>query len=117
MKDSVLTFSIALDENKMPETIGWHSSDGKASEQGIQQAKALNISVWDGQEQGTMKIGLWTKDMPVDQMKRFYVDTIGAIADSLMQATDDAAMGGKIHALCGQLLAHINGETPLTTDQ
>jgi gliding motility-associated protein GldC len=105
MKKSEIYFSIALDENHVPEAISWRATD--AGEK-IHFAKAINIALWDRQDPGTMKIDLWTKDMPVNEMKRFYIDTIGAMAESLKTATNDELMVTKMRALCEELVNHIN---------
>ncbi|WP_242927164.1 gliding motility protein GldC [Pontibacter vulgaris] len=107
MKKSEIYFSIALDEQKVPEAISWRATD--AGEK-IHFAKAINIALWDRDQAGTMKIDLWTKDMPVEEMKYFYVDTIGAMAQSLMTATSDKVMADKMRALCQDLMDHIEQE-------
>lgn len=104
MKKSEIYFSIALDENKIPEAISWRATD--AGEK-IHFAKAINISLWDRDQAGTMKIDLWTKDMPVDEMKYFCVDTIGAMAQSIATATSDTVMAQKMRDLCKELMDHI----------
>jgi gliding motility-associated protein GldC len=108
MKKSEIYFSIALDENHVPEAISWRATDAGDK---IHFAKAINIALWDRQEPGTMKIDLWTKDMPVPEMKHFYVDTIGAMAESLKTATGDDVMVQKMRALCEELVNHINEES------
>ena len=105
MKKSEIYFSIALDENHVPEAISWRATD--AGEK-IHFAKAINIALWDRQEPGTMKIDLWTKDMPVTEMKRFYIDTIGAMAESLNTATNDDVMVSKMRTLCEELVQHLH---------
>jgi len=107
MKKSEIRFSIALDDQKVPEAISWQATDAGPD---IHFAKAINIALWDRDQAGTMKIDLWTKDMPVDEMKHFYVDTIGAMAESLHTATSDAVMVKKMRDLCTELMNHINEE-------
>ncbi|GAA3996648.1 gliding motility protein GldC [Hymenobacter fastidiosus] len=107
MKKTEIRFSIALDDQKVPEAISWQATDAGPD---IHFAKAINIALWDRDQAGTMKIDLWTKDMPVDEMKHFYVDTIGAMAESLHTATSDAVMVKKMRDLCQELMAHINEE-------
>ncbi|MFD2247637.1 gliding motility protein GldC [Pontibacter ruber] len=104
MKKSEIFFSIALDDQRVPEAISWRATD--AGEK-IHFAKAINISLWDRDEAGTMKIDLWTKDMPVEEMKYFYIDTIGAMAQSIMTATSDKVMADKMRALCQELMDHV----------
>jgi gliding motility-associated protein GldC len=107
MKKSEIYFSIALDEQRVPEAISWRATD--AGEK-IHFAKAINISLWDRDEAGTMKIDLWTKDMPIDEMKYFYIDTIGAMAQSIATATSDKTMADKMRALCEDLMKHVEEE-------
>ena len=35
---------------------------------------------------------LWTKDMPVDEMKQFFHQTLLSMADTFKRATDDSKM-------------------------
>ena len=107
IKKSEIRFSIALDDQKVPEAISWTATDAGPD---IHFAKAINIALWDRDERGTMKIDLWTKDMPVDEMKRFYVDTMGAMAESIITATNDAVMATKMRTLCKELMEHLDQE-------
>jgi gliding motility-associated protein GldC len=106
-KKSEIRFSIALDDQKVPEAISWTATDAGPD---IHFAKAINIALWDRDERGTMKIDLWTKEMPVDEMKRFYVDTMGAMAESIITATNDSVMATKMRNLCKELMSHIEEE-------
>lgn len=110
MKKSELHFTVTLDEQKVPESITWQSSDEAGDQPNEHAAHAVNISIWNKQEAGTMRIGLWTKDMPAAQLKRFYVDTIGALGEDVARATDDTAMADRINELCHQLLQALNTE-------
>ena len=105
MKKSEIRFSIALDDNKVPEAISWTATDAGAD---IHFAKAINIALWDREQAGTMKIDLWTKDMPVDEMKRFCVDNIGSMAENIVTATNDQKMAEMMRALCKQLSAYLD---------
>ncbi len=105
MKKSEIRFSIALDDNKVPEAISWTATDAGPD---IHFAKAINIALWDREQAGTMKIDLWTKDMPVDEMKRFVVDNIGSMAENIVTATDDKEMANKMRALCKELSEYLD---------
>ncbi|HEX8657954.1 MAG TPA: gliding motility protein GldC, partial [Hymenobacter sp.] len=105
MKKSEIRFSIALDDNKVPEAISWSATDAGPD---IHFAKAINIALWDREQVGTMKIDLWTKDMPVDEMKRFCVDNIGSMAENIVTATDDKEMAAKMRALCKELSDYLD---------
>lgn len=108
MDNSELRITLTLDEHRVPESIKWHSTTDSPELPVEQHAHALNVTLWNKDEAGTSKISLWTKDMPVQQMKRFYIDSIGAIAEDVSLATSDEVMAGKIHDLCQQLLTDLH---------
>ena len=107
MKKSEIFISVALDQNKVPEAISWRATDAGDT---IHFAKAINIALWDRNQEGTMKMDLWTKDMPVDEMKHFYLDTIGSMAQTIMTATGDEVMAAKMRELCQELSKHLEEE-------
>ncbi len=65
---SEIKLSIELDENRVPEKLSFTAPDGGVENQ---DSKAMMLSVWDADKQESLRIDLWTKDMPVDQMKLF----------------------------------------------
>lgn len=89
MKKSEINIKLILDENNIPEKIEWMATD-KGKE--IHQARAMNISFWDGLNRETLKIDLWTKEMTVDEMEMFYIDTIGSMSESLLSATSNTVL-------------------------
>ena len=68
-----------------PEKIDW-VADGKHEST----CKAIMTSVWDEKESNTLRIDLWTKDMMVEEMRHFAVQTIITMADTFERATNDA---------------------------
>lgn len=95
--NSEVKFKIGLDENKVPEEISWTAIDGGINNES---SKAVMISVWDHQKKDTLRMDLWTKEMPVDEMKQFYHQTLVAMAESFEKATDDAKMGATMKDFC-----------------
>ena len=108
MKKSEIKFQIELDKENVPEKIFWEASD--APEGVPQETKSINISLWDNEQRNTLRIDLWTKDMPVDEMKRFYVDSIGGIAQSILNSTGDEFMANEVNTLCEKLVEHLKNE-------
>jgi hypothetical protein len=45
--------------------------------------------------------------MPVDEMKRFYIDCIGGFSQSVLTATGDETMAAEMNALCDRLARHL----------
>lgn len=80
---SDIKLQISLDENKVPETITWDAPDSGVDNV---KTKAMMLSVWDDKTQETLRIDLWTKDMPLDQMKKYIHQNIMALADTLERA-------------------------------
>jgi gliding motility-associated protein GldC len=95
--NSEVKFSIGLDENKVPEEMSWTAIDGGINNE---PSKAVMISVWDHKKKDTLRMDLWTKDMPVDEMKQFYHQTLVSMAESFERATDDAKMGATMKDFC-----------------
>lgn len=94
---SEIKFTVELDENKIPEKLTWTAQDGGVE---TQAAKAIMLSIWDSKVQETLRIDLWTKDMPVDEMKLFFHQTLVAMADTYQRATDDEKMAGTMRDFC-----------------
>jgi gliding motility-associated protein GldC len=100
MKKSAIHFDITLDENNVPETITWKATDKPGGED---HTNAISIAVWDDPEKNTMRLDLWTKEMPIQEMKKFYIDSLGGMAQSLLNATADEQMAADINKLCDKL--------------
>jgi gliding motility-associated protein GldC len=94
---SDIKFTIGLDENRVPEEISWTAKEG-----GIEQmaSKAIMLSVWDHQDKDTLRMDLWTKDMPVDEMKQFFHQSLVSMADTFEKATNDEKMSATMRDFC-----------------
>lgn len=101
MKKSEIHFDINLDENNVPEDITWNATDKPGDDD--DHTKAISIAVWDDTEKNTMRLDLWTKDMPVDEMKKFYLDSLSGLAQNILTATGDEQMSADINNLCETL--------------
>jgi gliding motility-associated protein GldC len=100
----MIAFEIDLDQDNLPEKIIWKASDSNNTENNT---KAIAISLWDPIQSNTMKIDLWTKDMRIDEMDKFLVDTLGGLAQSVLTATGDSYISKSITDLCDKLVSHI----------
>ena len=72
-KKSKIEIAVELDDNKIPEKIFWSATDA-----GIEnsETKATFLSVWDSSKKESLRIALWTKDMPLDEMKLWFFEQI-----------------------------------------
>jgi gliding motility-associated protein GldC len=105
MKKSTIEFTVQLDDANVPEKIEWDASDKPEGDN--PETKAVSITLWDHLQGNTMHINLWSKDMPVEDMKRFCIDTIGGMSQSVLRATGDEFMANEISALCDRLARHV----------
>ncbi|MBW3546473.1 MAG: gliding motility protein GldC [Bacteroidetes bacterium] len=108
MKKSRIHFEIELDDQNVPDRIYWDATDKE--DDGINQTRSISISVWDHFQHNTLRIDLWTKEMSVDDQKRFYIDCIGGLSQSILTATGDEYMAGEIDALCTKFIDHVRKE-------
>lgn len=92
-----IKFDIELDANKVPEKMHWTAEDGGVSNQ---ETKAIMLSVWDSKPKESLRIDLWTKEMPVDEMKIFFHQTLVAMADTFQRATTDDKMADTMRDFC-----------------
>lgn len=94
---SKIELTVELDENRVPEKLFWTAQDGGVNNE---EAKAMMLSVWDANAQETLRIDLWTKEMPVDEMKVFFHQTLVAMSDTFNRATQDEKMTATMKDFC-----------------
>ncbi|MDP4656178.1 MAG: gliding motility protein GldC [Algoriphagus sp.] len=108
MKKSGINFQIELDDANLPKAIHWDASDKEGEE--LEATKSISLNVWDNLNHSTLRIDLWTEDMSVVEMKRFYIDILGGMAQTILNSTGDEYMSEEIKDLCDRLVKHVNEE-------
>ena len=108
MRTSEIRLKVELDDQNVPEKLFWHAQDSPST--GLEETKAFNLMLWNQEKQETMSINLWAKDMPVHEMKRFFIDTMGSMAQTIESATNDMVMSQEIMNLCQRLAHHVSQE-------
>jgi gliding motility-associated protein GldC len=94
---SEIKFLVELDENRVPEKLTWSAQDGGVD---LEEAKAIMLNIWDSNAQEALRIDLWTKEMPVDEMKMFFHQTLVAMTDTFQRATGDEKMADTMKDFC-----------------
>ena len=94
---SEIKIQVTLDENRVPEALHWSAEDGGVTNE---EAKAMLLSMWDSTQKESLRIDLWTKDMPVDEMKIFFHQTLVAMSDTFNRATQDEKMTATMKDFC-----------------
>ena len=87
VKQSDIRISVSLNEEKHPVQINWKAYDSGI--EGMRDAKAFMIALWDKPEKSTMRIDLWTEEMTVEEMQLFFYETLASMADTYERSTSD----------------------------
>ena len=87
--NSEIKINVELDENKVPEKMTWTAPDGGVNNQ---ETTAAMVNVWDNKAHELLKIDLWTKKMPMSEMKKFYYQIYMSMAESFERATNEDEM-------------------------
>ena len=105
MKETEITIKVMLDDNNIPEQISWSAPDGGMKDQ---LSKAILLSFWDSQKKETLKMDLWTKEMPVDEMKTFVLQTFLSMKQSISKATGEENRINLIDDFCTEFAKRIS---------
>ena len=108
MKKSDIKFQINLDDSNIPKDIIWDASDKEG--EGAESTKSISLNVWDNLNHSTLRIDLWTEEMSVAELKRFYIDIIRGMAQTILTSTGDEYMSEEMKELCDRLVKHVNEE-------
>ena len=92
---SEIKVKVMLDETKVPEKLYWSAIDANIQNK---ETKAALISVWDDNEKEALRIDLWTKKMPLEEMKEFIRQVFFGLGETYVRATSDKKGGQEIHA-------------------
>jgi gliding motility-associated protein GldC len=95
--NSKIELLVQLDENKIPEKLKWSAEDGGIENE---ETKVIFLSVWDSKKKESLRVDLWTKDMPVDEMKMFFHQTLVTMSDTFLRSTQDEKMSATMKDFC-----------------
>ena len=93
----ILKFEVELDENNLPISI--KMLEEKASNSSID-LKALMIAGWDAKRKETLRVDIWTKDMPVNDMFIMYHQNMMGMATSLEKSTGQNKLANALRDYC-----------------
>ncbi len=87
-KKSAIKIEIGLNEQGVPAQIDWMATDNPEGND-MKKCKAMLLSLFDKETKDTLKIDLWTYDMQVNEMDRFFYQTLRALSDTYFRATNN----------------------------
>jgi gliding motility-associated protein GldC len=105
-KTSEITFQISLDDQQIPEKIHWKATD--LGDTKLNECKSIMLSIWDHQENNTMRIDLWNKDLRVVEMDQHFFQTMMTMAESYQKATGYNFIQDEMKKFCNGLAQKIN---------
>jgi gliding motility-associated protein GldC len=111
IKKSNITVEVSTNENNVPELIKWSAEDGGVDNA---TAKAMIMSFWDEKEMNAMRIDLWTKEMSVDEMKKFFHQTLLTMADTFEKATGEKNITADLRDYCEHFADKMDISPPLS---
>lgn len=111
IKTSEIKITVGLNEEKIPVKLNWKADDMNQS--GSQAAKAMILALFDEETKDTLRMDLWTKDMQVVEMDRFFFQTLRAMADTYFKATQNAQLATAMQ----QFVQYFGEETEIIPKQ
>jgi len=94
MKKSEIKIEISLDENKHPSKIEWQADDDLKKVK--HDSKAMLLSFFEKESLETLRIDLWTSEMQVNEMDRFFFHTLKAMCDTYYRATNNEKLAAQM---------------------
>lgn len=99
-----IQIAVGLNDERRPVTLQWRAEDDPTGDQD-RACKAMLLSLFDEETKDTLKIDLWTEDMQVVEMDRFFYQTLRSLADTYFRATQNRELAEDM-----QRFAHYFGE-------
>lgn len=88
-KKEQLTIDVTMDENLIPESIEWTSSQNQKS---TESASAALLYFWNASKNETFNLDLWTKKMSIEEMNKMVFQTLMTLANTYERATSEDQM-------------------------
>ncbi|MBK8967838.1 MAG: gliding motility protein GldC [Lewinellaceae bacterium] len=85
---SAITIKVGLDKDRVPVKIEWAASDMHPDGQ-MEECKAMAVALFDKNHRDTLRIDLWTKEMQVQEMDRFFYQTLRSLSQTYLRATQN----------------------------
>jgi gliding motility-associated protein GldC len=87
VKSSDITLRVGLNAQQVPVRIEWGASDRNGG--ALEECKAMVVALFDREHRETLRIDLWTKEMQVLEMDRFFYQTLRSLSDTYLRATQN----------------------------
>ena len=86
-ESSTIKIEVGLNNEKLPVKLEWQAAANPDKQ--AKESKAMLISFFDKETLDTFKIDLWTTEMKVNEMDKFFYQTLRGLADTYFKATQN----------------------------
>jgi gliding motility-associated protein GldC len=105
-RNTEIKITVQLDDNKIPDKIEWEAED--AGFNGKKEAKTLLLSLWDNQDNVTLGIDLWTKEMKIDEMNIHIHQILLKLGDMCKRSTNNKEAADLIEKFSSDFASFVN---------
>ncbi len=95
VKNSEIKVRVGLNAEQVPVKLEWMAEDNPDGAK-WSEIKGMLFSIFDKDSRDTLKIDLWTDEMRVDEMNRFFYQTLRSMTDTFYRATQNAEMANEM---------------------
>src|SRR5215210_2310431 len=92
---SDITIRVSLNADRVPMKIEWAASDMHPAGQ-MEECKAMLVGLFDKEHRDTLRIDLWTREMQIMEMDRFFYQTLKALGQTYLKATQNKDLAEEI---------------------
>ena len=96
-----MIFDVELDDNHIPINISWNADSNKEDE--WKNASALIVNLWDTSQKSSLKLDLWSKDLPVNEMTQFFYQSLMSLSETFERATGNDFIVGLMKTYCNDI--------------
>ena len=97
VKNSEIKVRVGLNAEQVPVKLEWMAEDNPEGAK-WSEVKAMLFSIFDKDSRDTLKIDLWTDEMRVDEMNRFFYQALRSMTDSYFRATQNTEMANQMQS-------------------
>ena len=97
VKNSEIKVRVGLNAEQVPVKLEWLAEDNPDGTK-WSEVKAMLFSIFDKDSRDTLKIDLWTDEMRVDEMNRFFYQALRSMTDSYFRATQNTEMANQMQS-------------------
>ena len=97
VKNSEIKVRVGLNAEQVPVKLEWLAEDNPDGAK-WSEVKAMLFSIFDKDSRDTLKIDLWTDEMRVDEMNRFFYQAFRSMTDTYFRATQNTEMANQMQS-------------------